>query len=46
MAKKSWIQLINEWHLWPGLAETATAIIAAVFFFVVGPCGLRGFPSE
>ena len=39
MAKKSWIQLINEWHLWPGLAVTATGIIAAVFFLLLGLVG-------
>ena len=39
MAKKSWIQLINEWHLWPGLAVTATAIIAAVFFLLLALVG-------
>lgn len=36
MAKKSWIQLINEWHLWPGLAVVATAILATGFFLILG----------
>lgn len=36
MTKKSWIQLINEWHLWPGLVVTVVAIIAAGFFLVIG----------
>ena len=36
MAKKSWLQAINEWHLWPGLAIAATAILATGFFLLVG----------
>lgn len=36
MAKKSWIQLVNEWHLWPGLFVTATAILAVGFFLLMG----------
>jgi hypothetical protein len=36
MAKKSWVALINEWHLWPGLAVAAVAIVSTVFFLVVG----------
>ena len=36
MTKKSWIQLVTEWHLWPGLVLTATAIIAAGFFLLIG----------
>jgi hypothetical protein len=36
MEKKSWVELINEWHLWPGLAVAVTAIIASGFFLLVG----------
>ncbi len=36
MAKKSWVTLISEWHLWPGLAVAATAIIATGFFLIIG----------
>jgi len=36
MAKKSWLQVINEWHLWPGLAVAATAILATIFFLLIG----------
>ena len=36
MAKKSWVQVMNEWHLWPGFAVAVTAIIATGFFLLVG----------
>jgi hypothetical protein len=36
MAKKSWIQVVNEWHLWPGLAVAVTGIIAAGAFLLIG----------
>mgnify|MGYP001550136462 CR=1 FL=1 len=36
MARKSWVQIVNEWHLWPGLAVAVTAVIATVFFLVIG----------
>jgi hypothetical protein len=36
LAKKSWIQVVNEWHLWPGLAVVVTAIIASAFFLLLG----------
>jgi len=36
MAGKSWIKVVNEWHLWPGLAITVVAIISTVFFLLIG----------
>lgn len=36
MAGKSWVKVINEWHLWPGLGVAATAIIAVAFFLLIG----------
>lgn len=35
MAKKSWVQLVNEWHLWPGLVVAVVGIIAAGFFLLI-----------
>jgi hypothetical protein len=36
MAVKRWVKAINEWHLWPGLAVAATAIMAGGFFLILG----------
>ena len=36
MAKRSWVKVVNEWHLWPGLAVAVTGIIATGVFLLIG----------
>jgi hypothetical protein len=36
MANKTWLKVVSEWHLWPGLAVAVTAVLAAVFFLLIG----------
>ena len=36
MANKTWLKVVNEWHLWPGLAVAVTTVLATVFFLLIG----------